>query len=106
MYDIEIFVIGVGVVGFVVVRVLVVLGCEVMVLEWYDLIGLEISVCNFEVIYVGIYYFVGSFKVCLCVEGKKKFYVFCCENGVLYENIGKLIVVSIEVQFLDFENIW
>lgn len=105
MHDIETLVIGAGVIGLAISRALAVSGREVMVLERHDLIGSETSARNSEVIHAGIYYPAGSLKARLCVEGKKKLYAFCRENGVPHENIGKLIVASTEAQLSDLENI-
>lgn len=54
---VECVVVGVGVVGFVVVREFVLVGWEVWVIEGVIDIGIGISFCNSEVVYVGIYYF-------------------------------------------------
>ncbi|QDG76673.1 NAD(P)/FAD-dependent oxidoreductase [Labrenzia sp. PHM005] len=92
MHDIETLVIGAGVVGLACARSLALAGREVMVLEQHDLIGSETSARNSEVIHAGIYYPTGSLKAQLCVEGKKKLYAFCKENGVGHKQTGKLIV--------------
>lgn len=85
--------IGVGVVGLVIVCELVVCGCEMIVLEVIDVIGMGMSLCNSEVIYVGFYYLCGLLKVMLCVYGCDLLYEFCEIYYVLYWCIGKLFVV-------------
>lgn len=91
-------VIGVGVVGLVIVCELVVCGCEMIVLEVIDVIGMGMSLCNSEVIYVGFYYLCGLLKVMLCVYGCDLLYEFCEIYYVLYWCIGKLFVVMSVVQ--------
>ncbi|MEP1932909.1 MAG: NAD(P)/FAD-dependent oxidoreductase [Roseibium sp.] len=105
MYDIETLVIGAGVVGLATARALALSGRQVMVLEQHNLIGSETSSRNSEVIHAGIYYPAGSLKAQLCVKGKKQIYAFCQENGVGYEQTGKLIVASNSAQLNELETI-
>ncbi|MEZ5855074.1 MAG: NAD(P)/FAD-dependent oxidoreductase [Hyphomicrobiaceae bacterium] len=96
--DVETIVIGAGVVGLAIAREQALRGQDVMVLEQHDIIGSETSSRNSEVIHAGIYYPPGSLRAKLCVEGKKKLYAFCAENGVEHKAITKLLVATGESQ--------
>ena len=96
--DVETIVIGAGVVGLAIARELALRGQDVMVLEQHDIIGSETSSRNSEVIHAGIYYPPGSLRARLCVEGKKRLYAFCAENGVDHKPITKLLVATAESQ--------
>jgi len=92
MTDIDVLVVGAGVVGLAVARTLALAGRSVVVVEAHDRIGAETSSRNSEVIHSGIYYPAGSLKARLCVEGRQALYEFCDEHGVAYRRCGKLIV--------------
>lgn len=94
MEQIDAVVIGAGVVGLAVARVLALQGLEVMVLESENAIGTGTSSRNSEVIHAGIYYPAGSLKARLCVQGKQMLYAYCAERGVAHQRLGKLIVAT------------
>lgn len=96
--DVQSIVIGAGVVGLAIARLLAMKGHEVMVLERHDIIGSETSSRNSEVIHAGLYYPPGSLRALLCVKGKQMLYPFCEENGVPHKRITKLLVATNEAQ--------
>jgi len=96
--DVETIVIGAGVVGLAIAQNLAKRGQDVLVLERHDLIGSETSSRNSEVIHAGIYYPKGSLRAQHCVEGKKRLYQFCADNGVSHSRCEKLIVATTEAQ--------
>ncbi|BCZ18722.1 Quinone oxidoreductase [Helicobacter sp. NHP19-012] len=49
---------------------------------------------NSGVIHAGVYYTPGSLKARFCYEGNKATKAFCQENGIKYEECGKLLVAS------------
>ncbi|MDI1239019.1 MAG: NAD(P)/FAD-dependent oxidoreductase [Polaromonas sp.] len=98
MDNVEVVVIGAGVVGLAVARALALQGREVMVLEAADAIGTGTSSRNSEVIHAGIYYPQGSLKAQLCVEGKALLYDYCAQRGIGHSRCGKLIVATHESQ--------
>ncbi|MCC6719378.1 MAG: NAD(P)/FAD-dependent oxidoreductase [Acetobacteraceae bacterium] len=94
MEDVDVVVIGAGVVGIAVARALALAGREVIVLDAAEAIGTETSSRNSEVIHAGIYYPRGSLMARFCVQGRRMLYRFCDERGVPYRNCGKLIVAT------------
>lgn len=87
-------IIGAGVVGIAIARVLALSGREVFVLEAAEAPGTETSSRNSEVIHAGIYYPQGSLKARLCVAGKWRLYDYCRDRAVPHANCGKLIVAT------------
>lgn len=92
-FDIDVVIIGVGIVGLVIGYVIFCCGLEMVIIEQEVGIGQGVLFWNFEVIYVGIYYLVRLLKVKLCVVGKQMLYVFCDKYWVFYSCCGKLVVV-------------
>lgn len=92
MDQVDVLVIGAGVVGLAVARALALSGREVLVLEREAGIGMGTSSRNSEVIHAGIYYPTGSLKAQLCVQGREQLYAYCLERGIAHRRCGKLIV--------------
>ena len=96
MEDVDVVVVGAGVVGLAVARALALAGREVMLLDAAEGIGTETSSRNSEVIHAGIYYPAGSLMAKHCVAGKQALYAYCDERGVPYSRCTKLIVATNE----------
>jgi L-2-hydroxyglutarate oxidase LhgO len=94
MDQVEVAVIGAGVVGLAVARELAQRGREVVVIEAAGAIGTGISSRNSEVIHAGLYYPVGSLKARLCVRGRQLMYGYCEARGVAHRRCGKLVVAT------------
>ena len=94
MDQVDLVVIGAGVVGLAIARAAALRGAEVMVLEAHDMPGMETSSRNSEVIHAGIYYTPGSLKARLCVEGRRRLYAYCVARDVAHRRTGKLIVAT------------
>src|SRR5262252_8154751 len=94
MNELDVAVIGAGVVGLAVARALSLAGREVIVLEAEDGICRHTSSRNSEVIHAGIYYPTGSWKARLCVAGKLALYRYCESEGVAHARPGKIIVAT------------
>jgi D-amino-acid oxidase len=94
MHDIDVVVIGAGVIGIAVGRALALAGREVLIIERERHFGTGTSSRNSEVIHAGIYYPHGSLKARLCVEGRRKLYAFCESRNVPHRRCGKLIVAT------------
>ena len=105
MTDVDVVVVGAGVVGLAVARALAQSGRDVLVLEAAHAFGTETSSRNSEVIHAGIYYPRGSLKARLCVAGREKLYGYCDTYGIPHRRCGKLIVATSEAQLADLEKI-
>ena len=94
MDTIDCLVVGAGVIGLAIARVLALSGREVIVLEAAEGIGTETSSRNSEVIHAGIYYPAGSLMARTCVAGRRMLYAYCRDKGIPHRNCGKLIVAT------------
>ena len=98
-------VIGAGIVGLAIGRVLTLAGREVTVVEAEPLIGSVTSSRNSEVIHAGLYYPTGSLKARHCVAGKNFIYGYCAERGIEVRRTTKLIVATTDAQVAYLENL-
>jgi len=103
--EVEIVVVGAGVVGLAAARALALAGREVVVLERAYTIGFETSSRNSEVIHGGLYYPPGSLKALTCVEGRQRLYAYCRDHGVPHSALGKIIVATSEAELPGLDKI-
>jgi L-2-hydroxyglutarate oxidase LhgO len=103
--DVDITIIGAGVIGLAIAQELSETNKNVYLLEKHQSFGQETSSRNSEVIHAGIYYTKGSLKSKLCVEGKWLIYNFCKKYNIPYNNCGKLIVATSEEEIKIIEGI-
>ena len=94
MRDIDVVVIGAGVVGLASAAAIAALRQSVAVIERHRRAGLETSTHNSGVIHAGLYYPQGSLKAELCVEGADRLYAFCASHDVVHDRCGKLVVAA------------
>jgi L-2-hydroxyglutarate oxidase LhgO len=94
--DVDVAVIGAGVVGLACGLALAQRGARVCILEKETRAGHGTSTRNSGVIHAGIYYPKDSLKARLCVRGREQLYEFCASHHVPHERCGKLIVVTDE----------
>ncbi|BAU91504.1 oxidoreductase, FAD-binding family protein [Methylorubrum populi] len=94
----EALVVGAGVVGLAIARVLARRGAAVIVAEAAEAIGTGVSARSSEVIHGGMYYPPGSLRARHCVEGRHRLVDFCESHGVPYRLCGKLIVATSEAE--------
>jgi L-2-hydroxyglutarate oxidase LhgO len=94
MTEIDVAVIGGGVVGLAAAWAIAERGASVCLLERHPRLGHESSTRNSGVIHAGIYYPAGSLKAALCVEGRARLYEFAARHSVPHERCGKLIVAT------------
>lgn len=94
----DVAIIGGGIVGLAVAYLLGRLYPDktVVVVEKESSVGRHQTGHNSGVLHTGIYYKPGSYKASNCVRGKKLMEDFCSENGIPYENCGKIIVATKE----------
>jgi L-2-hydroxyglutarate oxidase LhgO len=103
MHEVEVVIVGAGVVGLAIARTMAREGRDVLVLEAERKIGTGISSRNSEVIHSGLYYPPGSLKARLCVEGRERLYRYCETCHVPHRRLGKLLVATddAEITVLD-----
>jgi L-2-hydroxyglutarate oxidase LhgO len=94
--EIDVVVIGAGMVGLATAREIAQESKDVFVFEKNRTFGLETSSRNSEVIHAGIYYPEDSLKAKLCVEGKSQLYRFCEKHNIAYKRTGKIVVAEDE----------
>lgn len=95
-YDVEVIIIGAGVVGLAVGAELASEKLSVAIIERWGKYGLETSSRNSEVIHSGIHYPTASLKAQLCVEGNELIYKICPENNIFHSRTGKLTLATNE----------
>jgi L-2-hydroxyglutarate oxidase LhgO len=91
-------VIGAGVVGLAVGRVLAARGLDTAVLERNPRPGQETSSRHSGVLHAGLYYPTDTLKARLCVEGRRRLVAFCERHGVPHAVCGKVIVATSEAE--------
>ncbi|MCK7593365.1 NAD(P)/FAD-dependent oxidoreductase [Pseudomarimonas salicorniae] len=96
--DIEVIVVGAGVVGLACGVELAKRGREVLVVEREARAGEGVSSRNSGVIHAGLYYPPGSLKARVCVRGRELLYAFCAARGVPHRRCGKWVVAATEDQ--------
>lgn len=94
MADVDVVIIGAGVVGLATGAAIARTGKSVIVIEKNHGFGEETSSRNSEVIHAGMYYPTGSLKAKLCVEGNRLIYEYCKARGIMANPIGKLILAT------------
>lgn len=105
MEEINVTVIGAGVVGLAIAAELADLLDNIVVLEKHDRFGQETSSRNSEVIHSGLYYPLGSLKGKLCREGAGQLYDICARHSIPFRKTGKLIVAAEEAELETLEGL-
>jgi L-2-hydroxyglutarate oxidase LhgO len=94
--EIDVAIIGAGVVGLATAREIAQRKKDVFIFEKNHTFGLETSSRNSEVIHAGIYYPEDSLKTRLCLEGKSLLYDLCERHDIAHKKLGKIIVAADE----------
>jgi L-2-hydroxyglutarate oxidase LhgO len=103
--DIDVVIVGAGVVGLATGASFARAGHSVIVLEKNGAFGEETSSRNSEVIHAGMYYPTDSLKAQLCIEGNRLMYDYCGPRGIMANPIGKLIVATSDAEVADLHKI-
>ena len=101
--EVDVVVVGAGVVGLATAAALARARRSVIVIEKNSEIGQETTARNSEVVHAGIYYPEGSLKATLCVAGREALYARCDQQKIPHRRLGKLIVAAdaAEVEILE-----
>ena len=94
--EIDVVIIGAGVVGLAIAAEIAEQGKSVFVFEKNRTFGQETSSRNSEVIHAGIYYPEDSLKAKLCVDGNRLLYELCEQNDIPHKRLGKIILAISE----------
>ena len=103
--ELDVAVIGGGVVGLAVAAELAGRVTSLALFERHDAFGRETSSRNSEVIHAGIYYAAGSLKARLCVAGQRRLYQLAAEHGLPQRKCGKIIVAVTPAQEAELEGL-
>ena len=106
MEEVDIAIIGAGVIGLAVSYILSDVGKEILVVEKNPSFGQGASSRNSEVIHAGIYYPKDSIKAQTCIRGKRLLYELCSRYNIPYKKLGKLIVASDKKGQAKLDNIY
>jgi len=106
MPDLEITIIGAGVVGLAIAARLSKKHPDLVVLEKNQKYGLETSSRNSEVVHAGIYYKPDSLKARLCVEGRDELYALAKRSDIPCRQITKLITATTPEELQKLEIIY
>src|ERR1044072_2221026 len=103
MEQIDVAVIGAGVIGLASALAIATRGRSVCILEREARPGLGTSTHNSQVIHSGIYYHKDSLKALHCVNGARMLYEFCAQHNIPHRRSGKLIVARDEHEVMALE---
>jgi L-2-hydroxyglutarate oxidase LhgO len=90
--DVDVLIIGGGVVGLACALATSRDGASVALVDPHPRFGSETSTHNSGVIHAGLYYPAGSLKARLCVEGRERLYAYCARRGIAHARCGKMVV--------------
>jgi glycerol-3-phosphate dehydrogenase len=96
MDQVDVLIIGGGVVGCAIAETLSRRWQHVFLVEKNPRLGMATSTRNSGVIHSGIYYPKNSLKARLCVQGNRLTKEFCAKHGVPYRTTGKLVVATVK----------
>jgi L-2-hydroxyglutarate oxidase LhgO len=94
MDQVNVLIIGGGVVGCAVAEALSRRWQEIFLVEQFPKFGMSTSTRNSGVVHSGIYYPTNSWKAKHCVEGNRLTIELCAKNNVPYQITGKLVVAK------------
>ncbi len=92
--DVDVAVVGAGVVGLATAAAFARRGRSVVLLERNDEIARETSSRNSEVVHAGLYYPEGTWKARTCAAGRAALYARCETWRIPHRRLGKIVVAS------------
>jgi L-2-hydroxyglutarate oxidase LhgO len=101
----HVVVVGAGVVGLAVARVLAQIHRDVLILEAQRSFGMGSSARGSAVIHAGLYYPQDSLKARTCLRGRELLYRYAAERGIGVRKTGKLIVACSSDELHDLERL-
>ena len=104
-FNTDTVIIGAGVVGLAIGKVLSEKNMDTLILEDLPEFGQITSSRNSGVIHAGIYYQENSLKAKMCVEGNKLMYEYCKKYSIPHRKTKKILVASNSRQIQDIEKI-
>jgi len=105
MFDLDVTVVGGGIVGCAVAAEVSGLGLSTVLLEMESGLARGTTSRNSEVSHGGMYYPTGSLKARHCVTGRRLLKEFCGEAGVGYRECGKVIVAVQDAEIPELERL-
>ena len=104
--EVNVAIIGAGVVGLAIAAELAQQEKGIFVFEKNHSFGLETSSRNSGVIHAGLYYPEDSLKTKFCIEGKHLLYELCARYGIGHNRLGKLIIAVDGSELQELERIY
>jgi L-2-hydroxyglutarate oxidase LhgO len=105
MFDLDVTVIGGGIVGCAVAAEVSGLGLSTVLLEMESGLARGTTSRNSEVSHGGMYYPTGTLKARYCVAGRRLLKEFCGKAGVGYRECGKVIVAVEDAELPELERL-
>lgn len=105
MHDVDVTIIGGGIVGCAIAAEAAGQGLSTVLLEKEAGLGRGTTSRNSEVCHGGMYYPQGSLKARWCVQGRRLLKDFCLAHQVGYRECGKLIVAADESETDELERL-
>lgn len=96
--DVDVVVVGAGVVGLACAQAVAACKRSVWVLEREARAGEGVSSRNSGVIHAGFYYPPGSLKARLCLRGRELLYAYCVARRIGHRRTGKWVVATSDAQ--------
>jgi glycerol-3-phosphate dehydrogenase len=106
MDQVNILIIGGGVVGCAIAAEVSAHWPDVFLVERLPRVGMATSTRNSGVIHSGIYYSPGSLKARHCLAGNRLTYAFCKKHQVAHRLTGKLVVAADAGEQVELEKLW
>jgi L-2-hydroxyglutarate oxidase LhgO len=106
MIDVDVTVVGAGVVGLACAHSLAGPSARVVIVEKEAGPARHSSSRNSEVIHAGLYYPPGTLKANLCVKGALMLYEFCKRRSIAHRRIGKVVVAQGYDEEEAVESLW